>query len=123
MKIDFAGVPPFQEIQRASVAGAWQKRRTERFGNYMPREAALRLARRWNITPGSARYNSGLMDGLDELDVYIKEAMGIRKISRDEAIEFVWNNLRESYIEQNRRIESSQDLLHWWLSDWLVSPS
>lgn len=117
MKIDFAGVEPFEELQKVSVAGAWQEKRTDYFGNYMPEKAARRVARRWTITPGTAHYNSNIMDGLADLDEYIKIAMEERGISRDEAIGFVWNNLRKDYIERGRRIESSQDLLHWWLSD------
>jgi len=121
-KYSFVGVSPFRPVQRASITGAWKKRRTEFYSNFMPHSAAIRVARRWTMSPGSKHYDSGLRDGLETLDEYIKKVMQVRHVSRKVAIDVVWENIRRDFVSRGRDITSSGELLHWWLTDNLESP-
>ena len=121
-KFSFVGVSAFRPLQRSSITGAWLKKRTVFFAKYMPHAAALRVARRWSIHPGSKHYDSGLRDGLETLDEYIGQMMKVRKVSRSVAINLVWENIRQDYLKRGRDINTSGELLHWWLTDNLESP-
>ena len=121
-KVSFIGVSAFRPIQRSSVTGAWLKKRTEFYSNFMPRSAAIRVARRWSVNPGSKHYDSGLRDGLQTLDEYIKQMMKVRHVDRKKAIDLIWDNIRKDYVNRGRDVSSAGELLHWWLTDNLESP-
>ena len=121
-RYSFVGVSSFRPIQRSSVTGAWLKRRVEKYSFFMPHSAAVRVARRWSITPGSKHYDSGLREGLATLDEYIKKMMTVKHVNRKKAIDMVWDNIRSDYVARGRDVTSSGELLHWWLTDNLESP-
>jgi len=121
-RYSFIGVSAFRPIQRHSVTGAWLKKRTAFYSNYMPRSAAIRVARSWSMSPGSKHYDVGLIEGLKTLDEYIKKLMQVRHVPRRRAIEAVWENIRQDFVSRGRDITVAGELLHWWLTDNLESP-
>ena len=121
-KYSFVGVSPFRPLQRSSITGAWLKRRTEFYSGFMPHSAAVRVARRWSLSPGARHYDAGLREGLQTLDEYIRKVMEVRHVPRRKAIDIVWENIRQDYVARGRDVTASGELLHWWLTDNLESP-
>lgn len=117
------GIPGSKESRhRLSITGPGFQRRVAFFRRYFPSTVmAKMMARQWNITPGAEHYSQGIMEGIRRIGKDVKEAMHVRRVSRERALAIVWRSYRDLYVSHGVEIASASDLFREWITD-NVSP-
>ena len=135
-RISFVGIKSYYaEEPRASVTGAWFKKRVEYFYKRLPnRKWAELFAGKFTISFVSERergrlkemgissnYKPGLIKTMKKIDKEVNHIMEINHVGRRVALKVYWDEVWKRYQLQSAGVplEQEMDFMHAWLGDAL----